>query len=91
MKVITYYGGVAMSIEVAQITLSKGFQFTLPAKSRKKHGWKPGQKIQVIDLDKEIILRPVNKYDLRKLAGKFKEKKGFDSDAKHDIIVAGFD
>ena len=70
---------VFLSIDVAQITLSKGFQFTLPAKNRKKHGLKPGQKIQVIDLADEIILRPIKKRSILESAGKFKGKKGFDA------------
>lgn len=82
---------VAMSIEVAVIKLSKGYQFTLPAKSRKKHGLKPGQEMQVIDLDREIIIKPIQKHSLKQFAGKFREKKGFDSASEHDIIVAGFE
>lgn len=79
-----------MSTEVYDIKLSKGYQFTLQAKSRKKHNLKPGQKIQVIDLDKEIILRPKRKGSLKNLVGKFKAGKRFDVVKEHDLIIAGF-
>ena len=62
-------------MNVYDIKLSKGFQFTLQAESRRKHNLKPGQKIQVIDLDKEIILRPKRKGSLKNLVGKFKAGK----------------
>ncbi|MBI4044671.1 MAG: AbrB/MazE/SpoVT family DNA-binding domain-containing protein [Candidatus Diapherotrites archaeon] len=73
------------------IKLSKGSQFTLQAKSRKKHELKPGQKIQVIDLDNEIILRPKKKGSLSNLVGKFRAGKKFDIVKEHDLIISGFD
>jgi len=79
-----------MEVQVTEIKMSKGFQFTLPAKTRKKHGLKPGQELKVIDMDNEIILRPKMKRSVRELIGKFAEEKGFDSAKEHDIIVAGF-
>jgi AbrB family looped-hinge helix DNA binding protein len=83
-----------MTYEVETITLSKGFQFTLPAKSRKKHKLKPGQKIQVLDLDNEIILRPKKKRSLKELIGACegnKKDKKFDVVKEHDLIICGFD
>ena len=77
-------------MDVYEIKLSKGFQFTLQAESRRKHDLKPGQKIQVIDLDKEIILRPKRKGSLRNLVGKFKAGKRFDVVKEHDLIITGF-
>lgn len=79
-----------MTTDVYDIKLSKGFQFTLQAESRRKHGLKPGQEIQVIDLDKEIILRPKKKGSLKNLVGKFKAGKRFDAVREHDLIVTGF-
>lgn len=79
------------SVNVYDIKLSKGFQLTLRAESRRKHGLKPGQEIQVIDLDKEIILRPKRRGSLKNLVGKFKAGKSFDAVKEHDLIVAGFD
>ena len=78
-------------MDVYDIKLSKGFQFTLQAKSRRKHDLTPGQKIQVIDLDKEIILMPKRKGSLRNLVGKFKAGKKLDIVKEHDLVVAGFD
>ena len=78
-------------MDVYDIKLSKGFQFTLQAESRRKHGLEPGQEIQVIDLDKEIILRPKKKGSLKNLVGKFKAGKMFDVVKEHDLIIAGFD
>ncbi len=80
-----------MSIQVAEIRLSKGFQFTLPVESRKKHGLKPGNKIRVIDMDNEIILKPKTKKNLKELEGIFKSKKKFDVVKEHDLIISGFD
>lgn len=77
-------------MDVYDIKLSKGFQFTLQAKSRRKHDLTPGQKIQVIDLDREIILMPKRKGSLRNLVGKFKAGKKFDAAKEHDLIIAGF-
>ena len=79
-----------MPMDVYDIKLSKGYQFTLQAKSRSKHGLKPGQKIQVIDLDREIILRPKVKKSLKSLVGKFKAGKAFDAAEEHDLAVSGF-
>ena len=47
--------------------------------------------MQVIDLDKEIILRPKKKGSLKNLFGKFKAGKNFDVVKEHDLIAAGFD
>ena len=80
-----------MGVEVYDVKLSKGYQFTLQAKSRRKHGLKPGGTIRVIDLDKEIILRPKKKGSLKNLVGKFRAGKRFDIVKEHDLIVAGFD
>lgn len=80
-----------MNMDVYDIKLSKGFQFTLQAESRRKHDLKPGQEIQVIDLDNEIILRPKKKGSLRNLVGKFKAGKKFDAVKEHDLIIAGFE
>ena len=85
----SFVGVDGMGIETGTITLSKGYQLTLPARSRKKYGLKPGQKFQMIDSGKEIILRPIRKHSIRELFGKFKETKGFDSTAAHDILVTG--
>ena len=82
---------VVMSVEIAIIKLSKGHQFSLPAKSRKKHRLKPGQEMKVIDLGTEIIIQPIKKNSLKKFAGKFKERKGFSAVDEHDILVSGFD
>ena len=79
-----------MPMDVYDIKLSKGYQFTLQAKSRSKHGLKPGQKIQAIDLDREIILRPKVKKSLKSLVGKFKAGKAFDAAEEHDLAVSGF-
>ncbi|MEK6957971.1 MAG: AbrB/MazE/SpoVT family DNA-binding domain-containing protein [archaeon] len=78
-------------MDVYDVKLSKGYQFTLQAKSRRKHGLRPGQEIRVIDLDKEIILRPKRKGSLKNLVGKFKVGKKFDAVEEHDLIVSGFD
>lgn len=78
-------------MDVYDIKMSKGFQLTLQAESRRKHCLAPGQEIQVIDLDKEIILRPKKKGSLRNLVGKFKAGKNFDAVKEHDLIIAGFD
>lgn len=96
MKMFKYNEGyiilvVAMSVEVYDVKLSKGYQFTLKAKSRLKHAIKPGGTIQVIDLDKEIILRPKKKGSLKNLVGKFKTGKSFDIVEEHDLIVSGFE
>ena len=80
-----------MAMDVYDVKLSKGYQFTLQAKSRNKHGLKPGQKIQVIDLDREIILRPKKNGSLKNLVGKFSAGKKFDVVKEHDLIVSGFD
>ena len=82
---------IKLSVDVYEIKLSKGYQFTLQAKSRKKHGLKPGQTMQVIDLDKEIILRPKHKGSLKNLIGRFRAGKKFDIVKGHDLIVSGFD
>ena len=79
-----------MAVDVYEVKLSKGYQFTLQAKTRHKHGFKQGDEIQVIDLDKEIILRPKTKKSLRGLVGKFKAGKSFDVSEEHDLIVSGF-
>lgn len=79
-----------MTTDVYDVKLSKGFQFTLQAKSRRKHHLKPGQKIQVIDLEKQIILRPKRKGTLKNLIGKFKAGKKFDAVKEHDLIITGF-
>ena len=79
-----------MAIDVYEIKLSKGYQFTLQAKSRRKHGFKQGDEIQVIDLDREIILRPKVKKSLKSLVGKFKAGKAFDAAEEHNLAVSGF-
>jgi len=76
-----------MSIEVAQIKLSKGYQFTLPAKIRKKHDLKIGQTLEIIDLDNKIILKPTKKRSLMELMGKFKSDRAFDAVVEHDEII----
>ena len=81
---------IDMGVEVYDIKLSKGYQFTLQAKSRKKHNLRPGQEIHVIDLDKEIILRPKKKGSLKHLVGKLRGGNKFDVVKEHDVIVAGF-
>ncbi len=83
--------GEKMSIDVYDVKLSKGYQFTLQAKTRKKHDLKPGQMIQVIDLGKEIVLLPEKKGNLKGLIGKFKVRKNTDIVSEHDLVVAGFD
>lgn len=80
-----------MTIEVYEVQLSKGYQFTLKAKSRHKHGLKPGQKIQVIDTGTEIVLRPKKRGGLKNLIGAFKADKPFDAVKEHDWIAAGFE
>lgn len=82
---------IELSVDVYEVKLSKGYQFTLQAKSRRKHSLKPGGIMQVIDLDKEIILRPKKKGSLKNLVGKFKAGKSFDVVKEHDLIVSGFD
>lgn len=82
---------ICLSVDVYDVKLSKGYQFTLQAKSRRKHSLKPGATMQVIDLEKEIILRPKKKGSLKNLVGKFKAGKSFDIAKEHDLIVAGFD
>ncbi|PIU20999.1 MAG: hypothetical protein COT15_04600 [Candidatus Diapherotrites archaeon CG08_land_8_20_14_0_20_34_12] len=76
-----------MSIEIAQIKLSKGYQFTLPAKIRKKHDLAIGQTIEIIDLGNKIILKPTKKRNLMDLVGKFKSDMAFDAVVEHDEII----
>jgi len=78
-------------MDVYDVKLSKSYQFTLQAKSRRKHDLRPGQKIRVIDMDREIILSPRKKGSLKNLAGKFRMGKKFDIVKEHDLIISGFD
>jgi len=82
---------VYLTVDVYDVKLSKGYQFTLQAKTRHKHGFKQGDAIQVIDLDREIILRPKKKGSLKNLIGKFNTGEKFDIVEEHDLIVSGFD
>lgn len=80
-----------MAIEVYEIEVSKGQQFTLRAKTREKYGLKPGKKVQVIDLGKELLLRPEKKGSLKNLVGKFKAGKKMDIAKEHDWILSGLE
>lgn len=77
-------------IKFEEIKLSKGFQFTLPAAIRQKHQFKPGQKLEIIDLGDEIILRPKRTRSITELIGKFKLGRKFKADKDLDSSVSRF-
>ena len=80
-----------MAVDVYEMKMSKGSQFTLQARTRRKYGMKPGGSIQVIDFGKEIVLRPKKKGSLKALIGKFKAGRPIGIVEEHDLLVAGFD
>ncbi len=80
-----------MAVDVYEVKMSKGSQFTLQAKTRRKYGMKPGESIQVIDFGKEIVLRPKRKGSIKALIGRFKAGGPTDIVEEHDILAAGFD
>lgn len=75
---------------VKEIRLSKGFQFTLPAAIRQRHHLRPGQKIEVIDLRDEIILRPKGTRKLTSLLGRFRLGRKFSVEKELDKTTSGF-
>lgn len=82
---------VCLTVEVYEIKMSKGSQFTLQARTRRKYDMKPGGSIQVIDFGKELLLRPKKKGSLKGLIGKFKAGRPTDIVEEHDLLSAGFD
>ena len=79
-----------MAIDVYEVKMSKGSQFTLQARTRRKYGMKPGESIQVIDFGKEIVLQPKRKGSLKALIGRFRAGKPTDIVEEHDLLLAGF-
>jgi len=63
-----------------KVKISKGFQITIPAEIREKYGLKEGDELLVIDLETEIIVRPIKREaNLTSLIGKFQTEESFDA------------
>ena len=79
-----------MTIKVKSVKISKGLQITIPAEIREKYDLKDGDELLIIDLETEIIVRPVKKEaNLTSLIGKFQTEESFDIIKGHDAIVSG--
>ena len=49
------------------VTMSKGFQISLPAHLRKKYGLKPGTRLHLQENGEELVLRPLTQPALDKV------------------------
>jgi len=79
-----------MTITVKRVKISKGLQITIPAEIREKYNLKDGDELLIIDLETEMIVRPVKKQaNLTDLVGKFQTEESFDAVREHDTIVSG--
>jgi len=49
-------------------------QIVIPAKLRRKYGIKAGTRIEIVDEDDRIVLRPITREYVHKLRGKYRGK-----------------
>jgi len=79
-----------MAIIVKRLRVSKGFQVTVPAETRKKYGLKAGDEIVWVDTGREVFIRPLERtIKLTDIVGKYKTEKEFNSVLEHDEVVSG--
>jgi len=79
-----------VTISVKSVKISKGLQITIPAEIREKYDLKDGDELLIIDLETEMIVRPVKKEaNLTDLIGKFQTRESFDAVKEHDTLVSG--
>lgn len=79
-----------MAIIVKKLRISKGFQVTVPAETRRKHGLKAGDQVVWVDTGREVFVRPLGRtIKLTDIVGKYNTEKEFNSVLEHDQVVSG--
>jgi len=79
-----------MAIIVKRLRISKGFQVTVPAETRKKYELKPGDEVIWVDTGREVFVRPLGRtIKLTDIVGKYDTEKEFNSVLEHDEVVSG--
>jgi len=79
-----------MTISVKSVRISKGLQITIPSEIREKYDLKDGDELLIIDLETEMVIRPIKKKaNLLDLVGEFDTKESFDAVMEHDRLVSG--
>ena len=79
-----------MTITVRNVRISRGLQITIPAEIREKYDLKEGDELVIVDLETEMIIRPVKREaNLAELIGRFETEESFDAVIEHDLTVSG--
>jgi len=79
-----------MAIIVKRLRISKGFQVTVPAETRKKYGLKAGDEVVWVDTGREVFVRPLGRtIKLTDIVGKYDTENEFNSVSEHDEVASG--